>query len=70
MLDAIDHSNGGSAEDSREEPYIAIENGRKKLSGSLLVAAITSVCSSGFLLFGYDQGLPRPTSVSFLSSPD
>lgn len=25
--------------------------------GSLLIAAITSICSFGFLLFGYDQGI-------------
>ena len=35
-----------------------------KLSGSLLVAAITSVCSSGFLLFGYDQGVMSGIVVS------
>lgn len=27
------------------------------LHSPLLIAAITSVCSSGFLLFGYDQGI-------------
>ncbi|KAL6719049.1 hypothetical protein ACLMJK_003284 [Lecanora helva] len=35
-----------------------------KLSGSLLVAAITSVCSSGFLLFGYDQGVMSGVVIS------
>lgn len=38
-----------------DNPVIECENGTK-LSGPLLVAAITSVCSSGFLLFGFDQG--------------
>lgn len=61
MPDAIDD---GIVE-NRGEPYVEIENRHKKLSGSLLVAAITSVCSSGFLLFGYDQGLPRPASIYF-----
>ena len=37
---------------------------RHVLSGSLLVAAITSVCSSGFLLFGYDQGVMSGVVVS------
>lgn len=65
MPDAIDDSIVENTEDIRGEPYVENENGRKKLSGSLLVAAITSVCSSGFLLFGYDQGLPRPASICF-----
>ena len=30
---------------------------RHGLTGAPLVAAITSVCSSGFLLFGYDRGV-------------
>ena len=36
----------------------------KKLSGNFLVAAITSVCSSGFLLFGYDQGVMSGVVIS------
>ena len=44
-------------DDARGSPDDERENGRTKLSGPLLVAAITSVCSSGFLLFGYDQGV-------------
>lgn len=40
------------------------EQRQNKLSGSLLVAAITSVCSSGFLLFGYDQGVMSGVVVS------
>ena len=38
--------------------------GHHVLSGALLVAAITSVCSSGFLLFGYDQGVMSGVVVS------
>ena len=34
------------------------------LSGASLVAAITSVCSSGFLLFGYDQGVMSGVVIS------
>ncbi|KZT58071.1 general substrate transporter [Calocera cornea HHB12733] len=34
------------------------------LRGKALVAAITSVCSSGFLLFGYDQGVMSGVIVS------
>jgi MFS family permease len=34
------------------------------LRGPLLVAAITSVCSSGFLLFGYDQGVMSGVVIS------
>jgi hypothetical protein len=33
------------------------KTGLNSLHGPLLIAAITSVCSSGFLLFGYDQGV-------------
>jgi MFS family permease len=33
------------------------KTGLVSLHGTLLIAAITSVCSSGFLLFGYDQGV-------------
>ena len=38
--------------------------GASHLSGPLLVAAITSVCSGGFLLFGYDQGVMSGVVVS------
>ena len=34
------------------------------LSGAPLVAAITSVCSAGFLLFGYDQGVMSGVVIS------
>ncbi|KAJ5281389.1 hypothetical protein N7478_006761 [Penicillium angulare] len=34
------------------------------LKGPLLVAAITSVCSSSFLLFGYDQGVMSGVVIS------
>jgi len=34
------------------------------LTGAPLVAAITSVCSSGFLLFGYDQGVMSGVVIS------
>jgi MFS family permease len=34
------------------------------LHGPVLVAAITSVCSSGFLLFGYDQGVMSGVVIS------
>ncbi|KAA8568918.1 hypothetical protein EYC84_007895 [Monilinia fructicola] len=34
------------------------------LQGPSLVAAITSVCSSGFLLFGYDQGVMSGVVIS------
>lgn len=34
------------------------------LHGPMLVAAITSVCSSGFLLFGYDQGVMGGVVIS------
>jgi len=34
------------------------------LNGGTLVAAITSVCASGFLLFGYDQGVMGGVIVS------
>lgn len=56
-------------ENNREGAHIDPENKMepKKLSGPLLVATITSVCSSGFLLFGYDQGHPQPASISFPS---
>ena len=34
------------------------------LTGSVLVAAITSVCSSAFLVFGYDQGVMSGVVIS------
>ena len=40
------------------------ENTHGILSGPSLVAAITSVCSSGFLLFGYDQGVMSGVVIS------
>ena len=38
--------------------------GASRLSGSSLIAAITSVCSAGFLLFGYDQGVMSGVVIS------
>lgn len=38
--------------------------GHPRLSGTVLVAAITSVCSFGFWLFGYDQGVMSGVVVS------
>ena len=38
--------------------------GHPGLRGPLLIAAITSVCSSGFLLFGYDQGVMSGIVIS------
>jgi len=35
-----------------------------RLRGAVLVAAITSVCSAGFLLFGYDQGVMSGVVIS------
>jgi MFS family permease len=43
---------------------MASKVGTKALKGPLLVAAITSVCSSGFLLFGYDQGVMSGVVIS------
>ena len=66
MSDKTDKSiveNVENVEDTRGSAYT--EDGDKKLSGALLVAAITSVCSSGFLLFGYDQGLPQPVNIPY-----
>ena len=40
--------------------------GAAPLSGKTLIALITSVCSSGFLLFGYDQGVMSGVVVSKL----
>jgi MFS family permease len=39
-------------------------NGFQSLQGPWLVAAITSVCSAGFLLFGYDQGIMSGIVIS------
>lgn len=38
--------------------------GLSGLHGPLLVAAITSVCSASFLLFGYDQGVMSGVVIS------
>jgi MFS family permease len=38
--------------------------GTPLLKGSPLITAITSVCSSGFLLFGYDQGVMSGIVIS------
>lgn len=40
------------------------KSGAKSLQGPRLVAAITSVCSAGFLLFGYDQGVMSGVVIS------
>ncbi|KAJ5813921.1 uncharacterized protein N7503_000671 [Penicillium pulvis] len=40
------------------------KTGLRGLKGALLVAAITSVCSSSFLLFGYDQGVMSGVVIS------
>jgi MFS family permease len=40
------------------------KKGTDFLHGPLLVTAITSVCSSGFLLFGYDQGVMSGVVIS------
>ena len=40
------------------------KTGLSALNGTGLVAAITSVCSSGFLLFGYDQGVMSGVVIS------
>ncbi|KAI9815942.1 MAG: hypothetical protein M1827_001934 [Pycnora praestabilis] len=50
-----------NVEDIHQQPTAARS---KKLSGPMLVAAITSVCSSGFLLFGYDQGVMSGVVIS------
>lgn len=48
------------------------KTGVKGLRGTPLVAAITSVCSAAFLLFGYDQGVMSGVilSKSWLSEMD
>ena len=61
MSDATDKSMVENVEYSATA-YASIRS--RKLSGSLLVAAITSVCSSGFLLFGYDQGVMSGVVIS------
>ena len=43
---------------------MASKEGTSALRGKMLIAAITSVCSSGFLLFGYDQGVMSGVVVS------
>lgn len=66
MLDAVDNSIAENVHDIRGgRPVEERDNRRTKLSGPLLVAAITSVCSSGFLLFGYDQGVSSRPAVNF-----
>ena len=40
------------------------QTGASALSGPWLVAAITSTCSAGFLLFGYDQGVMSGIVIS------
>lgn len=40
------------------------KTGTQKLTGGWLIAAITSVCSAGFLLFGYDQGVMSGVVIS------
>ncbi|KAJ9606758.1 hypothetical protein H2200_008767 [Cladophialophora chaetospira] len=40
------------------------QKGTQRLVGGRLIAAITSVCSSGFLLFGYDQGVMSGVVIS------
>ena len=40
------------------------KTGLSALSGAPLVASITSVCSAGFLLFGYDQGVMSGVVIS------
>lgn len=68
MLDAIDNSIAENVHDiGGGSPVDEHDNRRTELSGPLLVAAITSVCSSGFLLFGYDQGVYLDQPVIFPS---
>lgn len=38
--------------------------GSARLHGGWLITAITSVCSAGFLLFGYDQGVMSGVVIS------
>ncbi|KAM0804459.1 general substrate transporter [Usnea florida] len=62
MSDRTDKSILENVEDTRGSTYT--ENEDKNLSSSPLVAAIVSVCSSGFLLFGYDQGVMSGVVIS------
>ncbi len=43
---------------------MSTKTGLRALSGAPLVAAITSVCSAGFLLFGYEQGVMSGVVIS------
>ncbi|EMC94049.1 hypothetical protein BAUCODRAFT_141441 [Baudoinia panamericana UAMH 10762] len=43
---------------------MASKTGVSALNGAALVAAITSACSAGFLLFGYDQGVMSGVVIS------
>ena len=43
---------------------MATQNGLSTLKGPPLIAAITSACSAGFLLFGYDQGVMSGVVIS------
>ena len=43
---------------------MASKTGSGALNGTPLIAAITSVCSAGFLLFGYDQGVMSGVVIS------
>ncbi|OAG42299.1 hypothetical protein AYO21_03467 [Fonsecaea monophora] len=43
---------------------MSVMKGTNRLVGGWLIAAITSVCSSGFLLFGYDQGVMSGVVIS------
>jgi hypothetical protein len=40
------------------------KTGSPFLRGPLLITAITAVCSSGFLLFGYDEGVSSAIVIS------
>jgi len=43
---------------------MGFKTGVSFLKGNALITAITSVCASGFLLFGYDQGVMSGVIVS------
>lgn len=43
---------------------MATKQGASRLNGPILVGVITSVCSAGFLLFGYDQGVMSGVVIS------
>lgn len=51
---------------------MAALTGHPRLQGTLLITLLTSVCSSGFLLFGYDQGVMSGVTISpfWLSTMD